>query len=553
MIRSFRLAVILMVTAAFLYIPAVRGQVVLPEITTVIYDSAATEGYYFMSPYKNMPPYTIDRPLMVLDRYGRIVFYREFPGAMNENAILDFKIQPDGRMSYFNNSRQHFFIMDSTFSVIDSIACVNGYPTDVHDFQIMSNGHYLLFGQETRVMNLTAYHWFGINHTLPGGAAADVTGVVVQEFDANKNLVWEWKGHDHYAFGDVDSIWLGGPNKVDWTHANAIAEDQDGNILLSLRHFDEVTKINRTNGNIIWRMGGRANQFSFPDDPVRYRGQHDIRRINDSMVSLFDNGQYTTLGASRALEYALDEGNRIARKKWQYIEDSSRYSTACGNHQVLGNGNHLIDFGFMGAAFPWMVVVKEDRSRVLDISFPNGYTSYRAFNYLTLPWELHRPAVDCEQIGNGWYLVAEPGHPEYLWSTGATTASVKITDMGDYWVYVPYGDGMISSERIHITDLANPCLYLPAPALQVPVETTLTCQPNPANERAELRFGLPAPTALTLSVMNLQGETVLRVADGFYREGDHLQPADLSHLSPGLYIVSLQTEQVRVVSKLLVK
>ncbi len=534
-------------------IPSSGSAQTFPPISVVISDSAATQGYYFMSPYKNIQPINYDRPLFILDRYGRVVFYRYFAGPMNENGTSDFKIQPDKRMSYCNISLKKFFLMDSTFVVSDSIDCVNGFETDMHDFQILPNHHYLMIGKETRTMNLSSYHWFGPNHTAPGGVNAEVTGVVIQEFDENKTLVWEWKGHDHYQFGDVDQVWLSLPNKVDWTHANAIEQDKDGNILLSLRHFDEITKINHSTGDIIWRMGGKANQFTFPNDPIGFTGQHDIRRVSDTSVSLFDNGQYTNPVMARAMEYALDENNKIARKVWEYIYDSSLYSTACGNHQYLENGNHLVDFGSFGTGNPWMVVVKPDKTKVMEISLPDFYFSYRAFNYITLPWQLHRPAVDCEKTGDVYYLVAEPGHPQYKWSTGATTASIPITSPGDYWVYVPYGDGTICSEYIHITDVLNPCLNTTVQPHGIPAEVSLSCMPNPAIDKIRIVIGLPSASEVSVSLQSLQGVEISRPLQGSYTAGQHEVTLDVSSFSKGICFLTLTTAECRIVRKIVLQ
>jgi hypothetical protein len=271
---------------------------------------------------------------------------------LNQTPTIDFKLQPNGWMSFFNTNRGKHFIMDSTFTVIDSIQCANGYDTDQHDLQILPGNHYLMFGTETRIMNLTSYHYFGINHTAPGGANAQVFGVVIQEFNENKELIWEWKSHDHYQFSDVDPIWLLNPNKVDWTHANAVELDNDGNIMLSLRHFNEITKIDYATGNILWRLGGRQNQFSFPNDPTRFTGQHDIRRVSDS----------------------------------------SMYSGACGNYQYIENGNHLVDFGFTnGTEYPWMVVVKPDKSKILELGYPAGD---------------HEVALDVSALHRGIYFLS---------------------------------------------------------------------------------------------------------------------------------------------------
>jgi hypothetical protein len=525
-----------------------------PPLSIEIADSAATEGYYFLTPYTNTPPYVYDHVQLILDNYGRVIFYRVYPKGINPNSTIDFKLQPNGYMSYFNINRGKHFIMDSTFTVVDSIECVNGVDTDQHDLQFLADNHYLLFGTETRIMNLTSYHWFGVNHTLPGGANAQVFGVVIQEFDENKQLIWEWKGHDHYQFGDVDQKWLSNPNKVDWTHANSVERDQDGNILLSLRHFNEITKIDYATGNIIWRLGGKQNQFAFPNDPIRFTGQHDIRRVSDTSVSLFDNGQYTTPSLCRGIEYSLDENNKIATLVWEYIYDSSLFSVACGNHQYIQNGNHLVDFGFTNSGgYPWMVVVKPDKTKILEIKYPVGYISYRAFNYTSLPWQLNRPNVECQKSGSDYYLVAEEGLPEYLWSTGETTASIKISDTGEYWVFVPYGTGYIRSEIIRITDITNPCLFLSLPSQDVTDVLGITAIPNPAIHHCRILFNLPSDSKVLISLQTSLGIEVSQPVNGYFQAGKHEITLDVSTLKCGMYFLSMKADKTRIIRKMIVQ
>ena len=66
---------------------------------------------------------------------------------------------------------------------------------------------------------------------------------------------------------------------VDYAHGNAIEVDGDGNLILSSRHFSEVTKINRLSGEIMWRWGGKNNQFTFIGDSTGFSYQHTIRRL----------------------------------------------------------------------------------------------------------------------------------------------------------------------------------------------------------------------------------------------------------------------------------
>lgn len=525
-----------------------------PPLSIVIEDSAATKGYYFLTPYTSAFLSNYDHAQLILDNFGRIIFYRIVPKTLNLTPTIDFKLQPNGWMSYFNTNLSKHFIMDSTFTVIDSIKCTGGYDTDQHDLQILPSNHYLLFGSEMRNMNLTSYHYFGVNHTAPGGANAQVFGVVIQEFNAKKELIWQWKAHDHYQFSDVDPRWLLNPNKVDWNHANAVEMDKDGNIMISLRHFNEITKIDYATGNILWRLGGKQNQFTFTNDSIRFTGQHDIRRVSDTSVSLFDNGQYTNPPVARGLEYALDEDNKTATLAWEYIYDSAMYSGACGSHQYIENGNHLVDFGFTnGGVFPWMVVVKPDKSKILEISYPSGYISYRAFNYLTLPWQLNRPTVGCQKAGSEYFLTAEPGHSEYRWSTGETTASIQITATGEYWVFIPYGTGYLSSERIVVSDITNPCLYLGTPTDDTAHEISLRIIPNPAAERTRVLFHLPSNSQVMISLRDIMGGEVLQPEQESCSAGNHEISLDVSSLKSGIYFLSMEVNETRIVRKLIIR
>jgi hypothetical protein len=534
--------------ALICYLPAHLQN--LPPLGVTITDSAATQGYYFLSPYTNGMVYNYDRSHQILDRYGRLVFYQIVDG-QNLNPTIDFKLQPDGRISYFSTDKSRWYFMDSTLTLVDSIQCLN-FVSNQHDIKVLPNHHYLMFADETRIMNLTSYHYFGFSHTQPGSANAQVIGAVIQEFDENKVLVWEWKSHDHYSFGDVDPVWLFSPNKVDWTHANSVEMDYDGNVLLSLRHFNEITKIDHATGNIIWRLGGKKNQFTFPNDPIGFTGQHDIRRIGDSALTIFDNGQYTHPAMSRGLMYVLDESSKIATLTWEYIYDSSMYSIACGNHQYFTNGNHLIDFGFWAGSNPWMVMVKADKSKILEFSFPNNFISYRAFNYPELPWQLNRPAVSCEKIGTNIYLVAEPGHAEYRWSTGAATPSIHITEPGEYWVFVPYGSGFLSSERIRITDISHPCLFTGQVPLDLPQQTGIQVIPNPASGEATIRLDLPVSAHVVVRLISEMGIVVDCPVRGTFPAGTRYVPVNLSGMASGTYVVQMVTERAMVTRKLIV-
>ena len=101
---------------------------------------------------------------------------------------------------------------------------------------------------------------------------------------------------------------------------NAVSIDPtDNNLLVSLRTTSEIVKINRQTGEVMWRLGGKANQFTFVGEheenaPYYTVGQHDIHRLANGNLLYFDNGNISGGGItpsdrtySRAVEYQLDE------------------------------------------------------------------------------------------------------------------------------------------------------------------------------------------------------------------------------------------------------
>ena len=66
--------------------------------------------------------------------------------------------------------------------------------------------------------------------------------------------------------------------------------------------------------------------------------------------------------------------------------------------------------------------------------------------------------------------------------------------------------------------------------------------PNPATSRTTLAFRLAAPGRASLTVFDVRGREVARLADGPHGAGEHRVPFDTSQLAAGVYVVRLQTE-----------
>lgn len=527
----------------------------LPPITIKIHDSTNLEGFIFLTPYTLNPPFTYDHAQIILNKYGDIIYYKSFFSGGVVSTTADFKLHPNGKMSFFTPVFGKFYIMDSTFTVVDSIGAVNGYETDTHELLITENGHYFLLGREVREMNLFQYKWFGQNNDIAGSPNAEVIGSVIQEFDQNKNLVFEWRAHDHFDFADVNEVWLKSPSNVDWTHSNAIEPDTDGNILLSSRHFNEITKINKQTGDIIWRMGGKKNQFTFIDDNIsndlHFSGQHDIRRQKNGNITIWNNGQYTNPSIGRAMEFKLDESNKTATLKWEYIHHQEMYSTAMGNHQVLANGNRLVNFGFVEPEYPMTVIIDNAKSLIMEIYGPEKFANYRAFHYPDLPWDLKQPEITCRQSGNEFFLEAEPGHSLYQWSNGMNTQSIPITKTGKYQVFVPKGNGgYIGSKVVNITDLSDPCKNLSSINIQSYHETSISIVPNPVSFETDIKLQMNHPGQVSISLIDILGNEELLVDGVNMNSGNH--SIRLQKLNRrGLYLLRIIIGNYQVTKKVI--
>ena len=334
-----------------------------PQIQVLVNDAPAP-GRLFMAPLlRGTPRYAY---LTILDEQLLPAGYLR-----REGSISDFGLQPNGLLTFFDADARAYYAMNSSFAIVDSFRCGNGYATDGHDLRLMPNGHALLMAYDPQIMDMR-----GIDPA--GDSAAVVTGAIVQELDAQKNVVFEWRSWDHFSITDATHTDFT-QHRVDYAHLNAFDIDLDGSILLSSRHMDEITKISRTTGGVLWRLGGKNNQFTFLNDTARFSYQHDIRRLPNGNITLFDNGNFHDPPCSRAVEYRLDEQAMTAQLVWEYRHVPCLQASATGNVQRQPNGNTLISWGTENT----VTEVRADGTVALELLLSPLFTTYRTLRY---PW-----------------------------------------------------------------------------------------------------------------------------------------------------------------------
>jgi len=275
---------------------------------------------------------------LVIDNTGRVVWYHRFPNG----AGLNFMALPNGRYLAHPptpdvTDLEPFIEIDPLGNVTRTRNCAGGLPSRFHDLLVDPDGGYWIMCDQTRVMDLSA---------LGGQASARVTGTVVQHVTAAGALAFAWSPFDHLAITDLDPASRSGPT-VNWTHGNSIDLTPEGDVLISFRSLNEITKISTATGNVVWRMGGLANQFTFLDSPVPpFSSQHSLRLTGSGLLLLLDN--LGTPGESRAKRFLLNQATRIAQLVQSYASTPAVVTSIGGTVQGLSGGRTLVTFGTAG-------------------------------------------------------------------------------------------------------------------------------------------------------------------------------------------------------------
>ncbi len=345
-----------------------------PPVLKMDTSNNPSPGYLFIgaSPY-----------LMIVDHEATPVFYRNVSG-----SIYDFKLQPNGLLTYFIYPVSCYGL-DSSFNIVRRFNTANGYSVDVHDLRVFPNGHYYILGKKLVSVDMSQI-------VSGGDSTAQIIDMALQEFDDSNNVVFQWSALDHYKITDADEHVLLTQPTIDFVHMNSIEIDNDRNIIVSARNLDEITKIDHNTGNIIWRLGGKNNQFTFINDDRGFSRQHDIRRLSNGDITIFDNGVYHSPAYTSMAEYSLDEQNKTATLINRYSHNDNIFSRTRGDIEELPNGNKLISWGEV--VNPAVTEIRPDNSIAYEMSFVNYFMRFHTYKF---SWKTNLFTTNADSINFG--------------------------------------------------------------------------------------------------------------------------------------------------------
>ncbi len=292
-----------------------------PVIQTHIYGETAPGRIFFActGPWGGYGNYII-----ICENDGTPYFYRRYAGIPRTGNLT---VHANGELS-FHCYEIFDIVLDHTFTEVDTIHPGHGYMADDHEMQILENGHKLLVARDHILIDMSKI-------VTGGRSDATVEGHHLEELDQYGNVIFEWRAWDHLDIRDT-YVDLHG-QFIDFVHMNSAAIDFDGNVIISVREYKMVVKIDRNTGETIWTFGGRDSDFRLLNDDLWFSFQHDVRPVpgKPNHYTLFDNGRERYPQFSRAVEYALDTTAMTAEKVWEYRHNPDWFSSYMGGVQRL--------------------------------------------------------------------------------------------------------------------------------------------------------------------------------------------------------------------------
>jgi hypothetical protein len=363
-----------------------------PPIVSVLHHErgATADGLFFMAPLSGPG----SRGAMLMDDTGEIVYFHPTKPIVALNfRTATYRGKPvltwwEGRTEHGLGDGSHV-ILDQNYRLVQRLHTGNGHHADLHEFLLTERGTALVTAWEHAEADLRP---FG------GPSNGVVVNGIVQELELpSGRVLFEWKSLDHVSLAES---YAGVGDQFDFFHINSIERLVDGDYLVSARNTWCIYKIDGRSGEVVWRLGGKRNDFAMGPGTV-FAWQHDARLHPGNLLSLFDDGGGPTVQPqSKGLVLALDVKRKRALLHRRYTHFPTVHAQALGSMQRQPNGNVLVGWG----TAPYFSEYTDGGRVVFDARLPRGGQNYRTLRF---PWrgEPHfRPAVTATRHAAGHLL-----------------------------------------------------------------------------------------------------------------------------------------------------
>ena len=364
------------------------------NIYTIDSTSSPSKGIILCTPYDTSILSNVVSPglLLIMDQSGKVLMKQTTPGTAYD--LNRWIINGKTRYTYCVNDPStfqppnviegcgYYIIADSNLNQLQKITFTPYAPglfpsnqgLDIHDFILISDSDYI---------TLTYYMKYVTNIPARLNPASNVSVLtpVIEEVQ-NGQVVFHWDASNDttfYATSVEYNNFSDSTTPQDYIHMNSMFIDPtDNNLICSMRHQDQVIKINRQTGAVMWHLGGSNSDFPLTPDMVFLRQHHATLTDSNRTLLLFDDGFVTIRPYSRICEFQLDEANKTITG-FKYFNIPEPFTDFAGSVQKIGD-----DYFIGGATADYLLDINYNTGQKV-IEFKGNLSSYRAFKYPVYP------------------------------------------------------------------------------------------------------------------------------------------------------------------------
>jgi hypothetical protein len=330
--------------------------------------------------------------VMLLDSDNHVVWFRSTDDVATNLQVQQYRGEPV--LTYWHGQIVNgigygeVVILDVNYRQVAVVRGGNGLKPDLHDFTLTPEGTALVTSYTTKKADLSA---------LGGSEHGEIFDSVVQEIDvASGKVLHEWHSIDHVPVSESQS--KPGKGAFDYFHINSVSLDDPDHLLISARNTWTLYRVDRSSGEVVWRLGGKKSDFKLGPG-VEFYWQHHSRRQPNGTITLFDDGATPAKeGQSRGLVLRLDDAAKMVAFDKAYTHPAHLLAGFEGSAQVLPDGHVFIGWG----ALPYFSEFDADGKLIFDGRLPTNVQSYRAFrsNWTGRPTDTPAVATSADSFGN---------------------------------------------------------------------------------------------------------------------------------------------------------
>jgi hypothetical protein len=390
--------------------PRVRGDVwgfrsrpdLHPTAVRVDHGPSGTDhGYIFLAPEYG----PLQKGPEILDSEGHLIWFKSAPRDWMATVVRVQRLYGKSVLTWWQGKfgagvgAGQDVINDDHYRQIAVVRAADRLYADLHAFVITPENTALIVAEEP----------VRINASSVGQPKNQVVfNSVVQEIDIKTGLLlFQWDALDHIPLRASYTKFHGANHPYDYFHLNSVFEDRDGNIVLSGRSVSSIYKVARSNGRIMWTLGGKHSSFKM-ERGASPAFQHDAVPRYHNVVSVFDNGAglYDVHSQSRALWIKMDFHNHTASAQKVLYHSPPVLATYEGTVQQLPGGHTFVGWGQK----PYMTEYNRSNRVIFDARWVDSNASFSAYRFRWNGYPKTTPAIAASnRRGKTWVYASWNG------------------------------------------------------------------------------------------------------------------------------------------------